>query len=326
VAPFARIHLPAADPATTLHCTLYHRDAAFAALAEAELQALGDGYAPEPGVWLSSTPIRWASCGYGKGGGRQLAYAPTLEALEKAIRELEIVAPRFRIKALRIPRRRKGATVARIRVGDCIDGDVSEDDPMLRLLLAITPLGYRVLLETDHRPAEAAWLGAAHKPHNSMVGLPVRIAKAILNLTVQPGDTVFDPFCGTGTIPLLAAWAGHQAFGSDKSAACVLQAEENFAHFGRQAMLTCADARTVHQTADCIVSNLPYGVYCHLAVESLQAILCNLARSSSRVTLVTSTRIEDDLRRVGYDVVRVIPVESERFQRFVYVARSPAGA
>jgi 23S rRNA G2445 N2-methylase RlmL len=122
---------------------------------------------------------------------------------------------------------------------------------------------------------------------------------------------------------LLAAWAGHRAFGSDISPACVARARKNLAHFQQQATLVCADARTVQQAADCIVSNLPYGVFCHLGAEAMQEILRNLGRRATRVTLVTSARIDADLRTAGYEVVRVIPVEAERFERLVYVTRAP---
>lgn len=306
-----------------MYCTLYHRNPGFTGLAEAELQELGGGYTHEPGVRISTTPIRWAACGYGRQGGRQLAFGTTLDVLEEELRALQLVAPRFNIETLRIPRRRKGSTAAKIRVADCIDGDVSVNESQLRLLLIVSSRGYRVLVDTDADAHDADWLAVNHKPHSSMVGLPVRIAKAMLNLTVRPGDTVLDPFCGTGTIPLLAALAGHRTFGSDISAACIERAAENFAHFGCEATLVCADARTTKQTADCIVSNLPYGVYCHLATEAMQAVLRNLGKLAPRITLVTSERIEEGLRAEGYEIVQVIPVESERFERFVYVTRGP---
>jgi predicted RNA methylase len=319
------VQVPEAGPAS-IYCTLYHRDPGFVELAEAELRALGGGYTAEPGIWISTTPIRWGRCGYASVGGRQLACATTLNALEEELRALRLVAPRFSVETRRLPRRHQGSMAAKTRVGDCIDGQASSDDPQLRLLLVVSSRGYRVLVDTDAYLGDADWLGVSHKPHNYVVALPVRIAKAMLNLTAHPGDTVLDPFCGTGTIPLLAAWAGHQSFGSDISAACVARAGENLAHFGREATLVCADARATQQAADCIVSNLPYGVYCHLAPEALRAVLRNLGRLSNRVTLVTSERIEDDLSAEGYSIVQVIPVESARFERFVYVTRAPATA
>lgn len=308
------------------YCTLYQRDPDVAALAEAELRALGGGAAAEPGVWLSAAPIRWAACGYGTAGGRQLAFAPTLQALAEEVRALRLVAPRFRIEARRIPRGQGGASAAKAFIGEHIDGDVSVDDPQLRLLLVVSPVGYRLLVETEAHAGEGDWLGARHRPNNYLVAAPVRLAKAMLNLTARPGDTVLDPFCGSGTIPLLAAWAGHRAFGSDISAAWVARAQENLAHFGLEATLVRADARSARQTADCIVSNLPYGAYCHLAREALREVLGNLGRLAPRVTLVTSERIDDDLRAEGYEVVEVIPVAPERFARFVYVTRRLAVA
>jgi predicted RNA methylase len=318
----SQVQIPAAGPSST-YCTLYHRDPAFAALAEAELMALGGGGSPELGVWVSPRPIRWATCGYASVGGRQLACAATLEALEEELRALSLAAPRFSVDARCVPRRHQGSMAAKTRVADCIDGDVSVADPELRLLLVVSALGYRVLVDTDAEPGDADWLAASHKPHNYLVALPVRIAKAMLNLTLRPGDTVLDPFCGTGTIPLLAAWAGHRSFGSDISAPCIVRAGENLAHFGHEATLVCVDARKARQTADCIISNLPYGVYSHLAPQAMRDVLANLARLSTRATLVTSARIEDDLGAAGFQVQQIIPVESERFERLIYITRAP---
>jgi predicted RNA methylase len=313
-----------AEPAS-VYCTLYHRDPAFTALAEAELLALGGGSTPERGIWLSPGPIPWADCGYGKANGRQLAFAATLDELTEVVRALRLHAPRFSIES-HSSQPRMGATAAKARVADCIDGEVSVDDPLLRLLLIVSPLGYRLLVASDAAPAGPDWLRAGHKPHNSMVALPVRIAKAMLNLTARPGDTVLDPFCGTGTIPLLAAWAGLRAVGSDISPACVGHARQNLAHFGCSATLLRADARELDQTADCIVSNPPYGVYSHLAPEAMLATLRNLARLAPRMTLVTSEKLEAPLRATGFELLQVIPVEPARFERFVYVTRAPASA
>ncbi len=308
---------------SAVYCTLYQRKPGLVALAEAELQALAPGVAAEPGVWLSSQPIPWAATGYGNAGGRQLAFGETLEALRDALLALQLVSPRFSIETRRLPRGLKGATLAKTLIGDCIEGDVDVADPALRLLLVMSRRGYRVLEIQPMRPGDADWLGVAHKPHNYLVALPVRIAKAMLNLTVSAGDSVLDPFCGSGTIPILAAWAGHTAFGGDIGPACVARAEENAAHFGQPVTFKTADARHTEQRADCVIANLPYGVYCHLEREGLRAVLKNLATRAARVTLVTSERIEDALHQEDYAVEQILSVEPERFERFVYVTRTP---
>lgn len=313
---------PGAATSDDVFCTLYHRDAEFAALAEAELSALGGGTPLERGVWGSSTPIRWARCGYGRdGGGLQLAAAATIDELEAKLTALAIVAPRFRVRLVRLPKNLRNTMDPKIRVADCIDGDPFEDDLDLELLLVASRAGLRVLIDAPVSPGEADWQRASHKPHNYVVALPFRIAQAMLNLSLRPGDTVLDPFCGSGTIPLLAAWAGHEAYGSDISGACVARARQNLAHFGRTATLLCADARAAQQRADVVVTNLPYGLYSHFAGDALGATLANLATLAPRATFVTSEHIERELEDNGYEIERIIPVEPRRFQRFVYVTR-----
>ena len=252
-----------------------------------------------------------------------MAFAPTLDALEETVRALGLEAPSFYVDSRAVPRLQEGATAAKRCIGNCIRGRVSVADPQLRLLVVVTAQGFRVILDSEAAPGETDWLNAIHKPHNYLVSLPVRIAKAMLNMTLRAGDSVLDPFCGTGTIPLLANWAGHRAYGSDISAASVARAAENLAHFGREAALICADARDAVQPADCVVSNLPYGIYSHLAPEALRAALRNLGRLAPRVTLVASDRIDEDLLTEGYTIERVIRVEPQRFERLIYFTRPP---
>jgi precorrin-6B methylase 2 len=320
--------LPATEPSPVrvpppgpdaVYCTLYSRDPGFSDLAQAELAALAGGHGAESGVWLTDRPVAWAQTGYGKDGGRQLAFATTLEDLEAQLLALELVAPRIGITVRRVPRRASGTQAAKKCVADCIDGDVDFEDPQLRLILVVSALGFRVLLRTE--PGDPGWLASSHKPHNYLVALPVRIAKAMLNLTAQAGDVVFDPFCGSGTIPLLAAWANHEAYGSDISWKCVTRARENIAHFGKTAPLTRADAKDAEQAADCIISNLPYNLYCSIGDETLQAVLANLRGLASRVTLVSSERLDEALEANGYELLQRICVESDRFERTIYVTR-----
>ncbi len=227
--------------------------------------------------------------------------------------------PLFWITVRRIPRTVKGAQTAKVVVADCIGGDVDSAHPNMRLLLVVSELGFRVLL--DEPASDAPWLQSRHKPHKYLVALPVRFAKAVLNCTARPGDTVLDPFCGSGTIPLLAAWAGHQAFGSDISHQTVHRARENIAHFGQRATLVAADARDAGQRADCIVTNLPYGVYCHLAPDALHDVLVNLTRLAPRATFVTSKPLGSALPDAGYRVTRVLAVASDKFTRYVHLAK-----
>lgn len=303
-----------------MFCTLYTREPGFVELAEAELEALTSGHAVERGVWLSEEPVAWAETGFGKAAGRQLAYGADLAALRASVFALRLASPRIGISVRRVPRGVKGAHAAKQVIADCIDGDVDYRNPTLRLVLVVSPLGYRVLEEAD--AGDGTWLETRSKPHNLLVGLPARIARSMLNLTAQPGDSVLDPFCGVGTIPLVAACAGHQAFASDISWRSVELARENVAHFSQMVALSQQDARTTRQQADCVVSNPPYGIRSHLADAAMGPVLGNLKRLAPRVTLVTSEPLGDALRAEGFDLTRVVTISSARFDRFVYVTRT----
>jgi hypothetical protein len=48
--------------------------------------------------------------------------------------------------------------------------------------------------------------------------IPVELARRIVLTTTEPGDLIVDPFCGSGTIPAVAAALGRYAIGIDQSA------------------------------------------------------------------------------------------------------------
>ena len=68
----------------------------------------------------------------------------------------------------------------------------------------------------------------------------------------------------------------------------------------------------------CVLSNLPYGAYCHLAKHAGEDVLTNLKGLASRITLVTSEDLRVDLVHAGYHIDATIVVEPDRFKRFVF--------
>ncbi len=94
------------------------------------------------------------------------------------------------------------------------------------------------------------------------------------------------------------------------------------AHSSRTVALSQQDARTTRQRADCVVSNLPYGIRSHLADAAMGPVLGNLKRLAPRVTLVTSEPLGNALRAEGFELTRVVTISSARFDRFVYVTRT----
>lgn len=107
---------------------------------------------------------------------------------------------------------------------------------------------------------------------DSRVGmLPPKLAQIMLNLArVAPGQTVLDPFCGTGVVLQEALLFGAQAYGSDIAERMVRMSETNLAQLARQYQqiniqnqvhLEVSDARTRRwqPPIDAVVSEIYLG-------------------------------------------------------------------
>ncbi len=68
--------------------------------------------------------------------------------------------------------------------------------------------------------------------------LPVKLAKILVNLSgVKEGETIWDPFCGSGTIPLSALLSGVNAVASDINENSVTDTMANITWLGTQGVL-----------------------------------------------------------------------------------------
>lgn len=83
-------------------------------------------------------------------------------------------------------------------------------------------------------------------PHIGM--LPPKVARMMINIAVRgqrSGVSIFDPFCGTGTILMEALSLALKAFGSDINPAQIAKTQKNLEWLGKTCELKVADAREV---------------------------------------------------------------------------------
>src|SRR5690606_6844598 len=93
---------------------------------------------------------------------------------------------------------------------------------------------------------------------------PVLAATLVRMAKIGPGHLVADPFCGSGTLLVLAGLAGDDVrlFGADRDPEAVRLAKINLDRFGVRARLRTAPADRIElrdQAADRVVANLPFG-------------------------------------------------------------------
>ena len=127
------------------------------------------------------------------------------------------------------------------------------------------------------------------RPYFSPISLHPRYARAVLNLTgLKAGDTVLDPFCGTGGLLIEAALLGMRACGSDISPEMIEGCAQNLQHFGLKAeRLEAIDVGQVPDTfgsVDGVASDPPYGRATSTHKEALDHLY---ARSMAMVSQVT---------------------------------------
>ncbi len=102
------------------------------------------------------------------------------------------------------------------------------------------------------------------RPFDSPVSLHPKLARALVNLAeVKKGDSVLDPFCGTGGILIEAGLIGMELYGLDLDEEMLDGCRENLDAFDLEADLRHGDAISLsdvfNRRFDAVVSDLPYG-------------------------------------------------------------------
>ncbi len=304
------------------HIYAVKRDPRTLALGEAEVIGLVKGSVVIPGIVVGSAAVTPASAAYLRHGAEVMASADSLEQLCECVRARGISSEGFRIVVERVPRRFgvDALTVARA-IADCLRGGPDLKNPAEEFLVVASETGWwfgRMLAAGDR-----AWERLRDRPFHYCNALPIEIARAMINLTVEPGDTVFDPCCGSGTIVLMASEMGHKALGCDVNRNVAYRALQNVRHFEFAAAVWAEDATRTERRADCIVTNLAYGRQCPTTPENTRALLANFRRLASRVTVISSVDLAPLAEDLGYSVVSETRAATHTVTRRIYVMKSP---
>jgi len=102
------------------------------------------------------------------------------------------------------------------------------------------------------------------RPFFSPISLHPKYARALINLTgAKRGDTVLDPFCGTGGIVIEAAEMGMKAIASDFDEEMVLGCRENMDFYGLELhdheVVDIRDIPNRFSEIDVVITDPPYG-------------------------------------------------------------------
>ncbi len=117
---------------------------------------------------------------------------------------------------------------------------------------------------------------APMRPFFSPISIDPRHARFMVNVTeTSPGDTILDPFCGTGGILLEAGLLNRKVIGNDWSLQMSSGATLNLKYFGiRDYRITNKDFLELDAdvTVDSIATDLPYGKNSRLSQKDISSL------------------------------------------------------
>lgn len=149
------------------------------------------------------------------------------------------------------------------------------------------------------------------KPHKRPFFYPgsmhPKLARCMVNLTrVKRGESLLDPFCGTGGILIEAGIIGTRVIGSDLDYKMVEGTKENLRHCGiTDYQIFRADARNLPLTepVDAVATDPPYGISASTGGEKSQDLyqqsmvsLAQIIKNDGRVCMATPHYL--DIREV----------------------------
>jgi tRNA G10 N-methylase Trm11 len=291
------------------------------ALVAAECASLTGGLPDADGFALCQRVEYIPQAAYVRTGLDLLAHGSTLDDLLEAVAQADFAAEEFRIEFCSLSQEnRVQQQPAILALADTIPFYPNLDHPKHRFLLV--------------ERADGLWLGEiiseckhtyrihAAKPYNISSSLPQRLSRALVNLVMPPARSLLDPCCGTGSILLEAQSLGMQAYGADQNKRMVGMARQNLAHFGYGAKVEHADARRYQQSADALVTNLPYGRFLQADETAIRTILERGRKLAPAAVYVAENDITGWLAAAGYHDIAVYPViKHDGFIRYVHQAQ-----
>jgi tRNA (guanine10-N2)-dimethyltransferase len=140
--------------------------------------------------------------------------------------------------------------------------DLETPDVPVRILVSDKLHFYISDFEIDRKQFDIRKVG--ERPFFSPVSLHPRYARTLVNLTrARKGQTVLDPFCGTGGIVIEASMIGAKVMGSDiaedMARGCVANLNHFHARFERIDISDVGDIASVFGKVDVIATDPPYG-------------------------------------------------------------------
>jgi tRNA (guanine10-N2)-dimethyltransferase len=203
------------------------------------------------------------------------------DELESLLATHKFIGKTFRVRACRLDEKHtpeEGAALAR-HVGGLLSPkyrvDLKNPDFELRILMA-GKFHLGILAgEIDRTYMEAR--KPENRPFKHPITLHPKLARTLVNLTrVKQGETLLDPFCGTGGILLEAGLVGCNPIGGDIDLRMIEGTVQNLEHYGIDKpdirKMDVSDWLSNNRQFDAIATDPPYGRSASTAKEPIESL------------------------------------------------------
>jgi tRNA (guanine10-N2)-dimethyltransferase len=180
---------------------------------------------------------------------------------------IEIEEGSFAVRAKRIQNAHSHIDLKQVegQIADLVNGkypvDLENPESEIRVILASKLYVGKKLVKIPRSSFDERKV--KYRPYFSPVSLHPRLARTLVNLSrIKEGQTLLDPFCGTGGVLIEAALIGSKTIGSDIDERMVRGAKENLSSLNIDSELFCADiSEVINRVAkvDAIATDPPYG-------------------------------------------------------------------
>ena len=205
------------------------------------------------------------------------------------------------------------------KTGACINGTANMRSPDVRFgLMAIQ--GIWVWGECQS-PPESIRLKHKDKPQNYSTGLPVHVARALVNIVIPDAIKVraIDPCCGMGNVLIEALSMGIDMVGCDINPLAVKGARVNLAHFGYPDVVKLGDMNNLVEEYDAAILDMPYNLCSVISEEDQLRMLRSLRRLSKRAIIVSTLSVQHLVEQAGFRVIDQCIVSKGSFVRNVWL-------
>ena len=250
------------------------------------------------------------------------------EELASFLESLKIPGNTFRVKVKRLGDQGPddGQSLAR-NMGQILARrcKVDLDNPEIEIRILMANKLYAGILAGDIDRSSFEVRKSEHRPFSHPISLHPKLARALVNITgISPGQTLLDPFCGTGGILLEAGLIGCQILGGDIDQRMVDGSILNLNHYGiNEPDIRKQDISDWSESVDAIATDPPYGRSASTAKEPIESLykrtfeMCqNILKPGGKLAIVLPDEKYTNLSEMELEMILPVRVHKSLTRYF----------